>query len=115
MKKDIRARMTDEGRRRYDEYKSVYGENPQIKDVLDACYYGLMTENEVISRIKQGDEAKKKVYAVVGWISLIIFAIWFMFSVYAVTIAPSFITYQSVAVGGAGVIFSTYLLKSSKH
>jgi|GEM_PF-5770442 len=35
-----------------------------------------MTENEVISRIKQGDEAKKKVYAVDGWLSLIIFAIW---------------------------------------
>lgn len=111
----IFVRNTNEGKRRYDEYKSVYGENPQIKDVLDACYYGLMTEDEVISRIKQGDEAKKKFYAVVGWISLIIFAIWLMFSVYAVTIAPSFITYQSVAVGGAGVIYSTYLLKSSKR
>ena len=113
--KDIRAKMTDEGRRRYDEYKRAYGENPQIEDVLDACYYGLMTEDEVISRIKKGDEDKKKFYAIVGWISLIIFAIWIMFAVYAVTITPSFITYQAIAVGGAGIIFSAYLLKSSKH
>ena len=56
---DIRTSMTDEGRRRYNQYIRVYERKQNVEDVLDACYYGLMTEEEATSRIRQGDETKK--------------------------------------------------------
>ena len=77
---DIRNRMTPEGRERYENYKRLFGEEPEISTCIDAAYYGIITEEECVKRIKETQRSKKAADIIIGLVCLPIFVAWFFMS-----------------------------------
>lgn len=90
------------------------GKEPEIKDVWDAAYYGVITEEEMSERMEKTDRNSKMIDKIIGFVVFPIFLIWTIASVCAYVSFPStIILVHGVLVGLAGILFSGTCLKKA--
>ena len=110
---DIRNRMTPEGRERYENYKRFFGEEPEISTCIDAAYYGLITEEECVKRIKDTKRRKKCADIVIGLVCLPFFVFWFFLTIRWVQLVGMnqwYFVVKGPIAGAVGIIFSVLAL-----
>ena len=117
--------ISEDGKRRLKQYREIYGKNPVIKDITDAAFYGLITEEECIERYKKTDRIQRKLCYIFGIIRILSFSVWIILSSIAWTMAyftadgmgnqiTLSLFLEGPIVGTLGIVISTYCLSKSR-
>lgn len=108
------AKMSPEGRKRYDAYIHKFGREPEITNVCEAAYFGLITREEAVERISQTKRNFKIADRIIGVIGAVVFIAWLLLSAVVFSNFPSAEVFLlGHVVGVAGLVFSICCLKRS--
>lgn len=109
---ELRELMTKEGRERYDKHMELFGKAPEIKNVLDAAYFGLISEEECVRRIREQTRLNRKINKICGFVGLPLFLIWTLFSICLfMQTGLQIVFVEGILVGIAGIVLSSMCLK----
>ena len=111
---ELTEKMTELGRKRYAEHIKLFGKEPKIEYVWDAAYYGLISEEECVQRIRETDENYRKADRLCGVIGIPIFALWTIFAIWAFLKTMLLIVFvEGIIPGIIGLALSAKCLKKS--